>query len=78
MPLMRIVPALRLLLVLGVLGSVVGCGSPSQQVALDKEDENGMLVERQGIRKYHRQLRESAKANSAGRKSTPFRPKSGS
>jgi hypothetical protein len=66
------------LLVLVVLGSVVGCGSPSQQVALDKEDENGMLVERQGIRKYHRQLRESAKANPAKRKGSPSRPKPGS
>jgi hypothetical protein len=47
-------PGVGLLLVVGVLGSVVGCGSPSQQVALDKEDENGMLAERQGIRKYHR------------------------
>ena len=70
MQLMRLVPALLLFLVLGVLGSVVGCGSKSQQVALDKEDENGMLVERKGIRTFHKQQRESAKANSAGRKNS--------
>ncbi len=51
MQLTRFARALGLLLVLGVLGSVVGCGSESQQAALDAEDENGMLVARKGIRK---------------------------
>jgi hypothetical protein len=74
----RLVPALGLFLVLGVLGSVVGCGSKSQQVALDKEDEDGMLVERKGIRAYNKQMRESAKAKSSDRKSGRSRVKSGS
>jgi hypothetical protein len=78
MRLMRLVPVLGLFCYIGILGSVVGCGSKSQQIALDQEDEDGMLVERKGIRTYHRQLRESAKTNSTDRKSTKSRVKSGS
>jgi hypothetical protein len=62
MQLRRLFLALVLFLGLGV----VGCGSESQQAVLDKQDENGMLVERQGIRKFNKQQRESAKSNSAG------------
>jgi hypothetical protein len=77
MQLTRLVPALGLFLVLGVLGSVVGCGSESQKVALDKQDDDGMLIERKGIRTFQKQLRETAKANSAGRRSGTSRAKSG-
>ena len=44
MQLTRFVRTLGLFLVLGAFDSMLGCGSKSQQVALDAEDENGMLV----------------------------------
>jgi hypothetical protein len=77
MQLMRLVPAVWQFLAFGVLGSVVGCGPKSQQVALDKEDENGMLIERQAIRKFHKNLRESPKATSAVRRRDKSGAKSG-
>jgi hypothetical protein len=78
MQLTRLVPALGLFLALGVLGSVVGCGSESQQVALDKVDDDGMLVQRKGIRTFQKQLRASAISNSTDRKGSRSRAKSGS
>ncbi len=78
MQLPRLVRALGLSLVLVVLGSVVGCGSESQQGALDKVDEDGMLVARKGIREAQKQQRESAKAKSGGRRSGRPDVKSGS
>jgi hypothetical protein len=69
MRLTRFVRAVRLLLVLGVLGSIVGCGAQSQQVALEKVDDDGMLVSRKGIREFQKKQRESAKTPSGGRSS---------
>jgi hypothetical protein len=68
MRLTRLAPALRLCLVLGVLGFAAGCGAESQQPALDKVDEDGMLVARKGIREAQKRQRESARANPGGRK----------
>ena len=76
MQLARFVRALGLVLVLGVLVPVVGCGSGSQQAALDEVDEDGMLVSRKGIRTFNKQARESKKANPAARKSHNSGPRS--
>jgi hypothetical protein len=68
MRLTRLAPALRLCLVLGALGFAAGCGAESQQPALDKVDEDGMLVARKGIREAQKRQRDSAKVNPGGRK----------
>jgi hypothetical protein len=75
MQLTRLVPTLGLFLVLGAL---VGCGSESQRITLDKVDDDGMLVQRKGIRTFQKQSRESTKSNSADRKGGRPRAKSGS
>jgi hypothetical protein len=69
MRLTRFFRAALLALVPGVFGLNIGCGTPTQQVALDEVDADGMLVSRKGIRTFNKQQRESAKANSADRKS---------
>jgi hypothetical protein len=67
MQLTRFARALGLFLMIGV----VGCGSESQRVALDAEDENGMLVARKGIRSHNRELRESKASSANGKTRKP-------
>jgi len=78
MRVIRFVRALALLLLLGVFGFVVGCGSGPDQSALANQDESGQDATKKGLRTFHKQLRESAKANSTDRKSGRSRAKSGS
>jgi hypothetical protein len=78
MQLMRLARALGLFLVLGVFGSVVGCGSGPQQGAVAGQDEDGMVAANKGLRTFHKQQRESAEAKSSNGRSGKSRAKSGS
>jgi hypothetical protein len=63
----RFVRFVGLCLLLCLSSVFTGCGAQSQQVELEKEDENGMLVARKGIRSYTKQQRESGnKAPASG------------
>jgi len=66
MQLMRFVRALGLFLVLGVFGSVVGCGSGAQQGSPAELEEAGKSIA-EGQRNFHKQLKESNKAEAAAK-----------
>jgi hypothetical protein len=70
MQLTRIVRAFGLFLVLGVGGSVVGCGSGAQQGALAEQKDAGK-IRSEGHRALHQQVKEGAKSTGNSR------PKSG-
>lgn len=69
----RFARILGLCLILGAASAFMGCGAQSRQVELDKEDDNGMLVARKGIRSYNKQHRETGNKGSANSKSAPRR-----
>ena len=70
MQLMQLVRELELLLVLGIAGSLFGCGSGPQEDALAAQKGTGE-ARAEAQKALHKQLKESAKANapdpSAGR-----------
>jgi hypothetical protein len=66
---------LGLLLVLGVVGSVVGCGSSAPQSSPAQLEEAGKAIS-EGQRKLHQQLKESAKTGGPDMRQSKFRRKS--
>jgi hypothetical protein len=63
------------LLVLGVVGSVVGCGSSAPQSSPAQLEEAGKAIS-EGQRKLHQQLKESAKTGGPDMRQSKFRRKS--
>jgi hypothetical protein len=58
MQMARFVRAFGLLLGLGVVGAVVGCGSGPQQSALAEQQESGK-IRAEGHKAFHEHLKES-------------------
>jgi hypothetical protein len=58
MQMTRFVRALGLMLGLGVGGSVVGCGSGSQQAALAEQEESGK-IRAESHKAFHEHLKET-------------------